>query len=136
MFLIFVALPAAVFGTVIWRLVSTALGLKHLVELGPGGRIETEAMVLEKRGRIDKIRRGTRRFLLRYEYRDGTGAVHRRRSEVPEKLWKECRVNGPVLIAYSSRRPGVAAPLATLEEATARFARRPGSRTPTGAQDA
>lgn len=123
--LIFVVLPAAVFGTVIWRFVRRALDLKHLAELGTEGRVETEAIVLDTEERIDKIRgSGTRRHLVRYEYRDGFGKIRRARAEVPEPAFRGLVVGGPLLVAYSPRRPCVSAPTAAIEEAAARFAAR------------
>jgi hypothetical protein len=124
-FVIFVALPATVFFTVIWRLVRTSLGLKQLAELGPEGRVETEAVVLGTEERHDKIRgAGTHRCLVRYEYRDGFGNVRRARAEVPEPAFRGLVEGGPLLVAYSPRQPGTSAPVASIEEAAARFAAR------------
>jgi len=131
--LLFMVLPAAVFGTAVWKIVREALDLKHLVELGGEERIETEAIVIEKKEELGGIRRTVRKRYLRYEYRDGFGAVHRRRAEVPEEIWREAREGGPLLVVYSPRRPGVSAPRAVLDQAAARAALR---RQATGSDDA
>lgn len=136
-FVLFVALPATIFLTVIWRLLRSSLGLKHLVELGAGGRIETEAIVLGKEERHDKIRgAGTHRCLVRYEYRDGLGRLQRARAEVPEPLFRGLIEGGPLAVAYSSSRPGVSAPVAAIEEAAARFAPRSATGSAPGGPDA
>ena len=136
-FVIFVALPATVFFTVIWRILRTALGLKHLAELGAAGRIETEGIVLDKEERFDKIRgAGTHRCLVRYEYRDGFGNARRARAELPEPAFRGLVEGGPIQVAYSTSRPGVSAPVATIDASAARFAARSSAGTAPGGPDA
>ncbi len=109
--LIFVLLPAVVFGSTIFVIIRRGLQMKQLVADG----VETTGLILE-RSRDVRSRSGARHRSLRYEYHDSLGRAHTHRSVVPDQVWKAHMEGGPIEIVYSQSRTAVSAPKYLIEQ--------------------
>ena len=106
---VFAAISLLFFAYLVYRIVKRGNELKQIVADG----IETTGTVTKA------MRFGASRpkLYLRYEYRDGGGALHTQKSNVNRDYFDAHPEGSPIAIVYSASRPDLAAPLELIEKA-------------------